>query len=308
MAMLSVGMYKKMPKQEGLVELDDEMTAKLQAVLMNMLSDIDAICTENDISYVLGGGSCLGAVRHHGFIPWDDDVDLIMLREDWTRFREAFESRFSERYFINEPGLVQGYDNAFPRVVLKGTQFRDISDFNTERCGVFVDIFFADAVPDSRVLARVHGCKSLVLGYFLSCVRYSVRANAYFGLTNDARVLRGIRWRVRLGRLLSFRTPEQWAVVWDKLNCRYKGQRTRYVTVPTGRNHYFREMQRREDLFPANRLPFCGSKMPVPANYKNYLTSLYGSDYMTPPSVGDRETHVLYEFDLGEYGDVYEAK
>lgn len=302
MAMLSAGMYKKMPKQEGMIELDNNMTADLQSALLKVLIDIDEVCEQNGFSLLLGGGSCLGAVRHRGFIPWDDDVDLIMPRTDWRRFRAAFEERFGDRYLIHEPGDSQGYDTAFPRVFIKGTRFKDINDIGTKECGVFVDIFLADAVPDGFVRARLHGIGSLLLGYFLSCVRYAVRADAYLRLTDDPKILRSIKLRIALGRMLGFKTPEQWAIVWDNWNRRHSDKLTKYVTVPTGRNHYFKETQKRTDLFPAVRVAFCGTEMPIPANSDAYLRSLYGSDYMTPPPVEDRETHVLYEFDLGEYG------
>lgn len=76
-------------KTNCLMEVDQDMRNRLQDVLVEMMQDIHNVCIKRKIGYALVGGSCLGAVRHQGFIPWDDDIDISMLREDWEKFRSC---------------------------------------------------------------------------------------------------------------------------------------------------------------------------------------------------------------------------
>ena len=83
---------------EGCVTLDEEQLKQLQSTLLSMLKDINSVMEENGIACSLGGGSVLGAVRHNGFIPWDDDIDINIPRSEFERFLPLFEERFGDRY------------------------------------------------------------------------------------------------------------------------------------------------------------------------------------------------------------------
>ena len=91
---------KKNPK---LITLDDKQIAKVQEVSLKMLREIVDICEKNDIVYHLTGGSALGAIRHKGFIPWDDDIDIDMARKDIERFLNIIKENYSEKYWIHTP-------------------------------------------------------------------------------------------------------------------------------------------------------------------------------------------------------------
>ena len=93
-------------KAEGAIPLEGERLVALQRRLVSILDDILAVAQETGARLVLGGGTALGAVRHKGFIPWDDDLDVNMPRADWPRFRDAFMARFGEKYALFEPGAV----------------------------------------------------------------------------------------------------------------------------------------------------------------------------------------------------------
>ena len=93
----------------------------LQRVLTRMLGDLNEVCARHGIAYTLGGGTCLGAVRHHGFIPWDDDVDINMTREGYGRFVKAYELEMKDKYWLHDCNRTPGYELAFPRLRLKGT-------------------------------------------------------------------------------------------------------------------------------------------------------------------------------------------
>lgn len=162
--------FKRMTA-DGAVSVEGEGLKRLQACLLTILDDIAVVCREADIVWSLGGGSALGAVRHQGFIPWDDDLDVNMPRGEWRRFRTAFEARFGDKYVIYEPGSPADYSLAFPRIRLRGTRVvtrEDLLAPNIEP-GAFVDVFMLENTFDNPLLRRLHGLGSLLLGFCYSC-------------------------------------------------------------------------------------------------------------------------------------------
>ena len=91
-------LFKSLNNADGAIELSIAELIKLQNCLFDILSDIDLFCTKNHISYFLSGGTALGALRHKGFIPWDDDLDLNMTRKDFSTFFKNFEKAFPGKY------------------------------------------------------------------------------------------------------------------------------------------------------------------------------------------------------------------
>ena len=124
---------------------------KIWAVELDLLDQLDRVCQKYDIPWYLSGGSLLGAVRHHGYIPWDDDIDLMMYRKDFDRLCEVAEDEFAEPYFFQteetDPGAMRGHAqlrNSSTTAILKSEE-RFNYHFNQ---GIFIDIFPLDNVPD----------------------------------------------------------------------------------------------------------------------------------------------------------------
>lgn len=292
----------KMIDSEDLIEISGERLRALQGVLLRMLHDVDCVCARHGISYTLGGGSCLGSVRHHGFIPWDDDLDINMTRDGYRRFVDAYESELKEKYWLHDCERTPGYDLAFPRLRLKGTTVRTRDDFDNQECGVYIDIFIIENAPSSTLLRNAHGFISMALGFAYSCRRFAAHAADYLSLVEgDATATSAFRKKIFIGKLLSFRSVEAWTRAWDRWNSRCHDGKSDYLTVPAGRKHYFGELQFRSDYFPVSHGTFSGAVVPLPKNTDVYMKSLYGEGYMTPPSEANQERHVVYEFDLGSY-------
>ena len=163
----------KQVDSEGLIEVTGEKLCALQGVLLQMLRDVDSVCSRHGIPYTLGGGSCLGAVRHQGFIPWDDDLDINMTREGYRRFAEAYGAELQEKYWLHDCERTPGYDLAFPRLRLKGTTVRTRDDFDNQECGAYIDIFIIDNAPSNALLRNAHGFISMALGFAYSCRRFA---------------------------------------------------------------------------------------------------------------------------------------
>ncbi len=304
MKISTVETFKHIAKSDNNIELEGTCLESLQHVLAKMLEDISSCCHKNNIAYTLGGGTCLGAIRHQGFIPWDDDVDINMLRSDYARFKEALLQEFPDKYYIQEAALTPSYTLAFPRVRLKGTvlKSREDLDLPNDECGVYVDIFLAENTPDNFLVRSLHGFGSMCFGLAYSCRRFAAYKDSFLALAADNKqASRAFKIKIALGKLLSFFSAQKWTCIWDNWNAKCKNNESRYISFPVGRGHYFTETYARDSFFPAKKAEFEQFNTCVPKDANAYLTKLYGLDYMQEPPADKRETHVVYEFDLGSY-------
>lgn len=287
-------------KVETAHELTPHELTSLQSCLLGIYDDIAAVCRDEAIPFQLGGGSALGAVRHGGPIPWDDDLDLNVCRADWLRLRAALTQRYGWKYAIYEPGAPRGYSLAFPRVRLRGTRVVMREDAVTRDIepGAFIDVFLLESTFDNGLARMFHGLGSLALGFAYSCRKQF----------HERRILRA--WGVcggvfafkRLtGALLAWGSMGFWTRLWDSWNGLCRKADSTYVTFPVGRRHFFGELAQRKDMLSSHEVVFAGRRAFVAADVKGYLTRLYGPGYMTPPPEAARERHVLLEPpDLGD--------
>lgn len=285
--------FKRMTA-DGAVAVEGEDLKRLQVCLLTILDDLAAVCREEGIVWTLGGGSVLGAVRHQGFIPWDDDLDVNMPRGEWSRFRAALLARFGEKYAIYEPGDPKDYSLAFPRIRLRGTRVvtrEDVLAKDVEP-GAFVDVFILENTFDSGLLRAFHGLGSLLLGFCYSCRKQfrERRLLRRWGL-NDA----AFRLKRLIGLPLAVLPLGVWTRLWDGWNRLCRNDASHLVTFPVGRKHFFGELAPRAELGESAVAEFEGRKVNIPKDASAYLTRLYGPCYMTPPPESVRERHVVFE-------------
>ena len=139
-------------------EISNEELKQLQRVELEMLIEVDRICKQHHIKYSLDGGTLLGAVRHKGFIPWDDDIDLIMLREEYVKFKKACEQDLdTKRFFLQDYETDKNYRWGYAKLRRNNTKFIRLGQEHLKQnAGVFIDIFVADNVPDNFIIKRLH--------------------------------------------------------------------------------------------------------------------------------------------------------
>ncbi len=276
--------------------LSQEDVAAIQAVLLEMMSDFDAFCRQNGLQYFLCGGSLLGAVRHQGFIPWDEDVDIAMPRADYNRMQALFEQSLGERYWLQSLDTSATHDLPFMKIRKKGTLYLEIFDTEPERAGVFIDIYPLENIPDFFLWRWAHGLISDFLHLCCSCVRVKEKKQIYFEYFG---ALRPIRIKAALGTCLSFLRLQRWCRMADGWASLCRNAKSKRVSFPGGRKHYFGEIFHRENLLPLREAPFEDCAFFIPAEPSEPLKVLYG-DYAVIPPEDRRERHTIRALSLDE--------
>ena len=129
---------------------------RLWAVLLDLLVEFDRVCKHNNISYMLDAGTLLGAVRHGGMIPWDDDIDVVMLRSDYEKLCSVAEKEFSEPYFWQTYKTDKDHGRGFARLRNSETTYMPRFEMNgkyscySHNQGVLIDVFVCDNIPDDE--------------------------------------------------------------------------------------------------------------------------------------------------------------
>ena len=133
--------------------LTDTQLRRIQQIETDVLCEVDRICQKHQIKYVLGFGTLIGAVRHQGFIPWDDDVDICMMRKDYERFKDICRTELNPKYFYQSKDTDPEYYHLFDKIRVNGTVFKEdlIAEHDIHH-GVYIDIFPMDYVPDNGFL------------------------------------------------------------------------------------------------------------------------------------------------------------
>lgn len=145
-------------------EMSSEELRKMQLLQLDILKEVDRICRENNITYSLCGGTLLGAVRHKGFIPWDDDVDISMLREDYERFFSICATELNPKYYAQSLETDPDYRWEYGRILLNGTKFvRCGQEHLKAQTGIFIDIIPCDSLSDNLFIRRVQRCLAFVM-------------------------------------------------------------------------------------------------------------------------------------------------
>ena len=279
----------------------DERLDQLHRVLLMMLKDFAAICQRENIQWMAHYGTAIGALRHGGFIPWDDDLDIIMMREDHDRFVAAVKADASGKYSIVDAETYPGYPLATTRLILNGTEFRDSAlatmDFPS---GIFLDLFPLDAFADDE-----RAFKEQVLGsWFFNKLAIAKLTKKPFiaasGVTATAMSAAAKTARVALN-LPGVRAADPNKVA-KKIALKYRGVQTRRVGYSFDTDP-FSCMYDRDDLLPVRWVPFEDMEIPVPNKVEQQLTDFYG-DWMTPPPGDQRKGHYPDVLDFGDYADV----
>lgn len=135
----------------NVIKITTEQRKKIQELEFKILCEVDRVCNNHHINYSVAYGTMLGAIRHKGFIPWDDDVDIILMRKDYIRFKEACRNELGENFFYQSNDTDLEYFYLYDKIRLNNTVFREshAAKYNMHQ-GVYIDVFPVDFIPANR--------------------------------------------------------------------------------------------------------------------------------------------------------------
>ena len=279
-------------------ELQGENLKRLQDNLLEMFLDIKQVCETYDIKYMLSGGTLLGAVRHGEFIPWDDDIDLMMLRREYERFKSVFVEVLSDKYELVEPLQDKYVICKQPKIYKKHSVYVEIPTAGIPEHGeLFIDLFVIENVPKPGLKRKIKA-KIYDFAYKASsvCADYVYPSPVIEEKAKkDSELNEYYTFRKRMGSVFSHLGGLHFYL--SICNCLGKGkEETGWMGIPSGIN-YEKEIVPSRVYEELTTGTFCGYKVSIPQNYDIYLRNLYG-DYMQIPPEEKREYHAAYKVEL----------
>ena len=289
-------------KTSALRQLTDEEEKALKKLLTEMLQDIISICDANELTWMMGGGSCVGTIRHQGFIPWDDDLDLNMPRGDAEKLKGLLkEGALGNDYEYTCPNSGKDAPCMFLKIYKKGTRMVELGqESSSYPHGVFIDIFILDGAPGYKWMRKLKGCVAnmlrLVANVVMEAKSFQSETQKEF-FHSDKRAALIMNLRRIMGHVFGVFSHKFWIDTFDSF---VKNEDTDdgWVTFPTGRKLYEGESLPSSVFFPVKKAIFEGVEVNVPGRVEDYLTNLYGKNYMQLPPVEKRERHFIVEFCL----------
>lgn len=283
-------------KDPNYISLSEKDLNMLKSTLIEMLDDIKSVCEENGLRYSLSGGTLLGAVRHKGFIPWDDDADLDMPREDFYKFAEKFKEKYKDKYWLHIPGKTDDYGVIMARVRKKGTVYREAGDIYNSESGIFIDIFLVENTYTNKFLRLIHEVLCTVGLGMISCRNFYKNRKLFLSLTgNNTKAALLFRFKTLLGFLISWLPVRYVAKLAFSVFGMCKNGNSKLVVIPGGRKKFKGETFLRKDYCEYIKADFEGHQFNIPVGYDRILKQLYGN-YMKIPPEDKREKHVVLEF------------
>lgn len=262
----------------------------IQNVELMILKDFIDICDENQIDYFLFFGTEIGAVRHQGFIPWDDDIDVIMFREDYERFLEIMENKNQDKYTVYDIRYNEQYFFQFGRLSLNGTYWAEYWDNQVDfKMGMHIDLFILDKVPNNKIKRFLYMRKCLYQCKLCSIASIKVEEGSALVKT-ISNLLHVIFNKIGL-------TPKHYQKKMLKLFRKYQDDDCQYWADLTMNEQPYFKM---EDFKPAKKVKFEDIYAKIPNNQEATLGAIFG-DYMKLPPEEERVAHVLNEIDFGKY-------
>jgi lipopolysaccharide cholinephosphotransferase len=258
--------------------LDENILVKLHKIQIELLDEFASICDKNNLTYFLTAGTLLGAVRHKGFIPWDDDLDVGMPRYDYEKFLDIYLSIEKSKYYLlscRSPENTVCHYEPYAKLCKKGTVFAENHIDKKKYCGIWIDIFPYDNCVQFLVPLHTKLAKSIWRLY---------RIKAHIDIPKN-------KVKYIIGKILCLFFPLQFLNILEKkLYLLFNNIKTRYITFFSGKYGYKYETHNINEIYPLTKLFFEEKYYNVPGNWNNFLKKLYG-DYMKLPPVEQRTTH-----------------
>ena len=273
------------------LKVTPELLKKLQQTELNILSDFDAFCKEKNLQYYLIGGALLGAARYQGFIPWDDDIDVAMPRDDYEKLKEKWAMEPSSKYFLQSAETDSRFSRGIMKLRLNGTAITEQNSKNVKmHNGIYIDIFPIDYLPEynprkinaaSKKIRAYLTMRSIKNGYTIGRYQFikKILRKIFFFVSNE-----------RIDRQIY------------KLCTGYNKETHRYAVLFL-HNYDWKHQIHDVEVFGNGALcTFEGNTFISPQKSDLFLSKVFGTDYMKEPDESKRFLpHKYIQIDFGEY-------
>lgn len=288
-------------------EYEPEVLQKLWKVEEGIYLEFARICDKYNLRYFCAYGTALGAIRHKGFIPWDDDMDMGMPREDYEKFLEIAPQELRENFELLEARNTKGYVLPFAKLTRSDTTFVEATDIDRKyHSGIFIDIFPFNAVPEDFEERKKIERKCWFIARLMVLCDYPKPKLPATITGSKKSLVYAVCNIVHFGLKLLGMTPEKLQKKYIKYASKYgKTHKDAYLYADFGTynaeidfgksDQFFEE----STLLPSKNVPFDDIFVKVPNDYDKYLRDSYG-DYLVLPPQKDRHSHnpEILDFDI----------
>ena len=279
----------------SMIKYDEEVLEKLKRAELNILDDFIKTCEKHDIQYFMVWGTAIGTVRHKGFIPWDDDIDVGMLRTDYDKFVSVVKKELGDRYKLTTPLTEKGFAGTVIKLQRKGTKFVPYIS-RTMKCDLclHIDIFIYDNMDDNveRAKKKIKITRHIARVIFLCGSPYPIIKNkGIIGILLKS-IYFILHYILKILHVSPARLYQRFESISKSANDEKTGKLTSYQSLAA-----FTNAVTMEDIFPLRDMEFEDLIVKLPNHYDKILRQTYG-DYMKLPKEEDRVNHCAYLIDF----------
>ncbi len=256
----------------------------IQTLALLLLKDVDEFCAQEGITYYLGYGTLLGAIRHGGFIPWDEDMDIWIKREDYQKFVSKFPEWGQKKdLYLNSPRTVRFYNRPHSQVCLAKTLLIQNERNDRFEEGYYIDVFPIDGLPNGVILQWLRIKHLQLLKNICTLSSYSVKQGRKKTLKKQIFLL--------ISLLFNGIDTQKIMIRYENVAALSPCSTSMNLQIIAPANNRGRNMvMEAKDFDSAEFRKFEDLEAAIPCGYKNVLSKLYG-DYMTPPPEDQRKPH-----------------
>lgn len=254
-----------------------EILKKLHNIEMELLDEFVRICKLHKLEYFLIGGTLLGAIRHKGFIPWDDDIDIGMPRDDFEKFIDLCKSELKNIYYIKSYRTSNAYWMPFIKMCKSNTLFLEKKNLSleNEKNGIFIDIFSYDNVSNIKTIQKIQS-------FIIKKIQATIQMKIWIK-KEKKNILKHL-----INVLFNFKILQD---LQQKMMIGFTKKNSSYQINWGGKYGRKKETIHTNILYPTLEAIFEGKYYRIPNQWDRYLTQIYGADYMEIPPPEKRENH-----------------